>query len=414
MATGEDFAVAMTSGGAFLARIWDPRTKTWLDRSTLVSLDPAARYALEATGDYFALASWQESSRRVSLEILHRDRATLDFARAKLQRSTLDGVEWDEDSTPGSFWALGPQYAVTTYLTEITDDQVTYKVEIQQWGSTFESRVQVDRTYRVPAETRLPFSQSVANGSVVGNAEHLFRYNGVRWVEGTLPAPGGGELDVRFVYGSDAAIASGPGGSALMLYEPFRSQWSLKSQTQSSSAGLAPTAAGDYFSVDQRVLFRDAEGQLAPVMEIPATAEPTSPANRAPGFFAYEDTGNVFVAPLVNGGVSADGPLRIANRKIAVGDDLFGQPGTQLVGATAFLAWSGQSFDRPDRLTLHHYVGRRVEGTLEARLIHTLEIDGGFPSPWRSVDGATTNATCYFYDTDQVTVTPDGKVTEFA
>ncbi|MEO1087354.1 MAG: hypothetical protein AAFY88_24215, partial [Acidobacteriota bacterium] len=307
VATGEDFMVAVTSGGTFLARVWDPRAKAWIDRSTVVNLDPVAHFALEATNDYFALASWQESSRRVSLEVLFRDRTTLEFERAKLQRSVLDGVEWNRDSTPTNFWALGPQYAVSTFAVEVTEEEVTYKCEIQQWGTTFESRVVVDRTYRVPSETKLPYSQSVAAGSVVGNAEHLFRFNGVRWVEGALPVPGGGTEDVRFVYGDDVGIVSGPGGSALMLYDPFRGQWALKQQNQSTGVGIAPSAAGNYFSVDQQVLFRDSAGALVPVLELPSTTVPTSLGNRAPEFFAYEDTDNVFVAPLVNGGVAPDG-----------------------------------------------------------------------------------------------------------
>ncbi|MEM6793145.1 MAG: RHS repeat-associated core domain-containing protein [Acidobacteriota bacterium] len=412
--TGRDFAVAVASGGVFRARVWDPRSKTWLDRSSLVNLAPQASYALEASGDYFALASWQESSRRVALEIYSRDRMTLEFERASLQRSTLDSVEWDEETTPSNFWSLGAQYAVTTYMTARTEEEITYKVEIQQWGTTFESRVAVDRTYRVPAETRLPFSQSVAAGGVVGNAEHLYRYTGTRWIEAALPVPGDGEEDVRFVYGDDVAIVSSPAGSALMLYDPFRSQWTLRRQAQSTGAGLAPTAAGDYFSVDQQVLYRTSGGDLEAVMNLPATAVPTSLANRAPEFLAYEDTGNVFVAALSNGGAAAASPLRIANRKIAVSTDLLSQPGTLLVGGAAFFTWTGESFDRPARLTLHHYVHRKVEGRLTARPIHTLEVDDGVPDLYGSENGSRRNATSYYYDTERVTVTPDGKITEFA
>src|SRR5262249_15957484 len=155
-------------------QVWDPRGKTWVDRGNSIHIDPHASYALAATSDYFALASYQAS--RADLQIYYFNSADIEFQRANLQVDSIQPVLWQDDSTPDTFWSLGLDFATMTYITSANDTESTYKIQVQQWNDRFDARITLDETYTVPRDTKLPFAQSVASGSVVGNVGHLFRF----------------------------------------------------------------------------------------------------------------------------------------------------------------------------------------------------------------------------------------------
>jgi RHS repeat-associated protein len=408
--TGSKFAVAVISGGNFFCKVWEPRSKTWVDRSQILNLSPSADFALAATEDHFSLASYQSNSKRVSLNSFYLENTSRAFKPINLMISTLNNVQWDEDSTPARFWSLGSDYLVMTYVTGGTEQRIDYKVQIQQWGNTFDARLVLDKSYSVEAETKLPFAQSVASGAVVGNVGNLFRFNGVRWIEGSLPFSSEQQESPKFVYGSDAAVVSSTLGSAIALYDPYRSQWSVVKQTSGSGAGIVPTISGDFISKDKELFYRDSNNQLQLVDNLDQNMVAQSLSNRAPKFVCYQDGSfNTHVIPLANGLADTTAATSLLNQKIYVEGEQ--TSGTMLVGPSALLTYEGQVFDRASKLTLRQYANKKTEGSLTFYPIVSLSIDDGLVDTW----GSSTNAnTRYYYDSNTVTVTPDGNIPGYA
>lgn len=409
VAAGQEFVVTLASGGHLRARVWDPVAKAWQDRLPL-NVDRNASYALAAGRDYFALASFQRGTRRVILDLQRFDDENLRFQPMDLQVKALNGVLWDESSTPEQFWSTGADYAVMTYATRSEGERLDYKVVIQQWGEDLTARVGLDKSYSVTTAEDLAFLRSVAGEAVVGNVENLFRFDGVRWVEGKLPLPPPGAQPRRFVYGSDVAIVSGTGGAALAAFDPFNGTWSVVRRTTADNLGIAPTAGGDFVSMGRSVLYRNPNGEFVEIFTLPSLMVSESMTNRAPAFLAYQDTGNsTNIVPLANGKADGAAAIRLANERIVTS----GRSGTALVGPSAFMTFTGQSFDRPVKLTLHHYLDEQVTGPVVRSPVSSLRIDDGMPSPWDG-GGASDVGVRYSYDCDHVSVSPDGSTVEFA
>ncbi|MGB7922609.1 MAG: RHS repeat-associated core domain-containing protein [Pyrinomonadaceae bacterium] len=411
VATGERFMVAAASGGAFLARAWNPSSRKWVDLSSIVRLRPGDRYALEATADYFAVASWQPSNRNCDLQLYYFDPARITFTEARLDEKTLFGVDW-QDWTPDTFWSLGPDYAVMTYIIGSTETKINYAVKIQQWSAEFVARLVVNKSYWVDSDTKLPYGQSVASGSVVGNVGNLFRFDGARWAEMELPVEADETAEPMLIYGADAAIVSSSKGNALALFNPFKMSWQLVHERRGAQSGIRPTAEGNYLSVNRDLFYRDSTGALRLLMSFDPGINPKSLVNRAPWFIAYEDSsGNTHIFPLENGQIDKAGEIILRNQRIYV--DAQGMPGTSLVGPASLLTYRG-SFDNPSALTLYQFVNRSVEGQVKSYPVTSLSIDDGYPDSWGGLWESSVGSTAYYYDCANVTVSPDGSVAEYA
>ena len=414
-ATGDQFFVACSSGGNILAKVWDPRTKEWIDRSNSLRIDSNAQYALAATADYFALANHPHNSSQVSMRIYYLNDADNTFQQASLQISNLTDVAWQPDSTPNLFWALGPDYAVMTYIIGGTDSEIRYSVKIQQWDESFSGRLKVDETYTIDSETKLPYAQSVASGSEVGNLGHLFRFDGVEWQSSELTLRTS-DSEPAFIYGNDAAILSGEFDAQLALFDAFRLRWSTIRTTTPSREGIVPTINGNYLSIDREIYYRDNTNQNrlgTPIYTLPSNVEPKSLINSAPYFIAYEDNnGNTHILPLENGQVNAAAEIVLSNESIYVDSQ---GAGSRLVGPSSFVTYRGR-FDSPSSMTLYQYVDQTIDGQTESFVISELIMDDGYPVVWQDEQEITKTGrrVAYYYDCENVTVTPDGKVTGFA
>jgi RHS repeat-associated protein len=411
LATGTDFAVALSSGPNLMAKVWDERTSRWIDEAGAFAVPSNASYALAASADYVALASADAAARRVRLQIWYRVRQGTGFSAAQIDQSTLSDVDWQSDSTPLNFWSLGSCFASMTYVNGGDDHTIRYTVKVLQWNDSFYVRTVLDQSLTIDADTKLPYAQSVVSGSVLGNVEHLFRYDGQTWQLGTLPAPNTGGESPRFVYGSDVAVVSGKDDAAIALFNPYQPNWEAAVRIPISQLGITPTANGDYVSVDRQVYYRDPANALQPVYVLDSNMVAQSLVNRAPYFIAYEDqSGNTHVLPLCNGAVDAAAEVVLANERIHVPD---GGQGTSLVGPSALMTYQG-SFDSPSALKLYQFVQRDIHGQIDCYPVEALRIDDGYPDKWDGVWTAASKCSRFYYDCDNVTVTPDGTVTEFA
>ena len=83
------------------------------------------------------------------------------------------------------------------------------------------------------------------------------------------------------------------------------------------------------------------------------------------------------------------------------------------MGPAALMTYTG-NFDRPGQLRLYRFVYRGITGSLSCFPVTALAIDDGYPDNWGGSWGRWAKTTRYYFDTDNVTVSPDGSVTEFA
>jgi RHS repeat-associated protein len=407
VATGAQFMMALTSPGRFYVKVWDKRTKTWTDKTNSIAVPSNAKYALQANNNYLVLASYKSSNRNQADLVQYYLDETGNFIQATLAVSSVSPVEWLDDSTPDTFWALGNDFFVTTYITGSGNDKIDYKIQIQQWNQEFQASLVVNESKQIADDTDFPFAQSVVSGSVVGNLESLYRYDGLDWDTGTLPIPTSNSDVPLLIYGSDTAMVTSNSSNQINQYNPYNLSWG---QTlNGSSSDINPTISYDYFSLGRNVYYRNSFGQLEVVYNLPSDVLGKSLNNRAPLFFSWQDTaGNTFILPVKNGTV-AKNPFKLANQKIYSGET---DSGTSLVGVSSFITYQG-SFSNPSKFTIYQFINDEIEGEIDAYVVSKLSIDDGYPVTWGD-DAIEKSNTHYSYDCENVTISIDGNVTEFA
>ncbi len=411
LATGTDFALALASGANLMAKVWDDRTGAWVNASGAFNVAANRDYALAASADYVALATVDTAGQRASLQMWYRDREGTSFKAAKLDNSNLTQVDWQPDSSPQTFWSLGGSFASMTYLNGGDDRTIHYTLKVLQWDDAFDVKTVLDKAFTIDADTQLPYAQCIVSGSVLGNATNLFRFDGQAWQASTLPALGNGNEPPRFVYGNDLAIVSGQSVAAFSAFNPYQPKWNGSVNIPTSQLGIAPTSNGNYVSVDRQVYHRDTANVLQPIYLLDSNLNPASLVNRAPYFIAYEDqSGNTHVLPLANGQVLASEEIVLKNERIHVPGD---GAGRSLVGPCSLMTYQG-TFDKPTAMKLYKFVKRAIEGQLATYPLQALRIDDGYADNWGGVWAGASKCSRFYYDCDNVTVSPDGNVTEFA
>ncbi len=402
--TGDEFMMALSSPGVFYVKVWDKRTRTWLDKTNSISVPTNAKYALASNNNYLVLASYKSGSTSLVQYYLNE---TGDFSQATLAVNTISKMDWLDESTPDTFFAPGNDFFVTTYITGGFDDEIHYKVQIQQWNEKFQSSVVVDDAKQIAVDTDFPFLQSIVSGSVVGNLESLYRFDGLEWNRGALSIPSSNSDVPMLLYGSDAALVVSDSVNQINQYDPYSLSW--KRTLNVASSAIVPTISYDYFSLGRQIYYRDRYGELQLIYTLPQNILGKSLCNRGPYFFAWEDaSGNTYVLLLKNGQV-ADGPIKLGNQRIYTDATA---PGTDLVGPRSFITYTGD-FLNPSKFTIYQFVNDRIEGPMMSYVVNKLTINNGYPLTWNDVD-IRDHTTQYCYDCNHVTISGDGSVTEFA
>ena len=403
LVSGNSFVVACASGGEKRCKVWDVPSGSWMDRSSEFSIDAGGKYALAAFNNYFALSTYDSSDDNCSLDIYYLDETSGKFVAAEISGDTVSSVEWQDNSTAKTFWSLGVDYAVATYITNSGQENIDYGVRIYQWDASFNAHVAVDESYTVSAGTDLPFSYSIARGSIVGNAENLFRFDGVEWETGTLNVPSGGDTAPQFAYGSGMAVVADGSSNSVVCYSPYSNGW--ETPTSPTTTGEArPTVSNNFLTIGNSLYYRASEGDLTDVGTLGSDIDADAIFNAAPLFIAYQDSdGNAHIVPLRNGGIdSLTGTTTLDGEKIYVDDQ--GQPGTTLVGSQALVTYRGDDFDSASNLTLYWVINGAVKGSLYDFPVAKLAIN----------DGYQTKSTLYKYDTRNTIIGPNAIVTEYA
>jgi RHS repeat-associated protein len=405
MAVGRDFVVVHgPTHKQLLFEQWDGFTRTW-KRSTLPT-EGGQQVALGAI-DNLCLAAFS-TSETLKFQIYYTDASRT--WRPGGSQTLRTPVDWTLTS-PQTFWQMGASFAAATFATGVQDEHLAYQLVLLSWREDYS--IQALTVYRKSQalDIQNPALSCVLTGqALVGNAQDLYRFNGVNWNELTALQPRAGS-EYRYTYGSDIVFATrrhdGRDSCTSFVYDPYQLQWrqgpiSQAEHTAAPDAPIVPpTLSGDYATVNTQVYFRDARNQWHAIYRLPDGVDLRTLQNNAPEYIAYELSGNQLtrVTFLKDGQVI--GPaVSLSGERIFTGTH---SPGQVLTGPSCFLTFSTPEFDNARALFLYRVVDHGLAANQAARVLTNLVIDSGYH----------TVATEYRYDVQTARYDPGGDVVQF-
>lgn len=398
LAVGSDFVVFCASGGTKLGRyVWDQQSKSWNNRSLTVS---KGNYVLAAYGNYFTIGIYSASSESCELLLYYQDEIYKQWTRKDI--GIISPVEADQKGNPYLNWCLGNSFATATFI-EKFGNNIDYEVRVYQWDAEFNITSPLKNPYSLPQDTKEPFYYSIATGSLLANAGHLWRYNGSDWIASKLNISGG-DGETKFAYGSDLAIASSLNSSDVKAYDPYRDRWTTPDMQGSwSKDEYHPTISGNLVTVGNAIFHRNNQGQLNKDRQsIPSGIKPDSIINRAPSYIACEtDDGQTQVFFLKNGKVvNTD---FVSGRIYVDNESSKRKSGTMLAGFNAFVTYKGDDFDKASHLNLYYVANESIKDKIIDFPVVKVTINDGYQE----------SQTSYDYDTGKVVISSQGIVTQY-
>lgn len=406
VAVGRNFAaVADAAAGQLKIVAWNQELNQWTERA--FSTARANQVALAAGPNCCVGAYYTTGSQSLQCAMYYADAE----GRWTYGDSYTETVPMDwEVTTPQSLLSMGSSFVAVTFIKAVdtTAQKATYGVRILPWSESFQFGQVYKGDYQQGLTINNPIAYSVVQQSVVGNGQHLFRFDGARWQPCAAADPVAGRT-YTYAHGSDVAVSAvkdsaGSVAYSLFDYSPYDNAWhGPKPAGEPVAAGdglAAPTVSGDYRTTGRTVYYRTPTLAWEPIHTMPQSANLETVQNRAPSYLAYQDTGNTatYVLLIQNGSVSP--AQELAGARIVV--DQAG-PGEILAGPNAFVTYRGNSFAQAAALSLYRVVNASISQYQTDRSVVQLEIS----------DGYGVQETRFQYDYDTATYDPYGLVTQF-
>lgn len=396
IAAGSNFIVYCASGGTNLGRyVWNQKSKSWDDKSITIN---SGNYVLNAYGNYFTLGIYDATAKSCDLLLYYFDSIYRQWYLEEI--ATVSSVEADTNGNPYLNLSLGSNFAAVTFIKSFGSN-IGYEVRVYQWNDDFNIAQKLSNSYSVTQDTQNPFYYSITSESLIGNVQHLWRYNGSEWQKSSLSITEGEAT--KFAYGSDLAIASNSTSSNLKIYDPYRDQFKNPDITGSwSNNNYQPTISGSFITVGNAIFYENIEDHLIKDRQsLPSTGiNPSSIINRAPNYIACETTnGETQIFLLKNGKVVKIESL--SEERIYV--DNATNSGTMLAGFSAFVTYKGDNFDRASNLILYYISNAEYEGHVTDFPVTKVTINDGYQESYTSYD----------YDTSNVVISALGTITEY-
>lgn len=356
VAAGVGFVVLAVNDVAEVLRyVWDPRSLAW-QRSALAQ-DGGGQYSVVASGSLALIARLDPVTGISQLQLIALESGLAAWRLLRLE-SFAPSPHAD---APMPTFVLSETFAGVIFITRVDEErkQFDYEVRLYRWDRFLQNPVFDRQVYRdLPTNSETPYLLGAAAGSLVGNAQNLFRFNGTTWVAARL-----GDFSMQespqFAYGRDLAVVTSGVDTAVMSYRPELDAFERTLELRYALGPRQPTVAGNYLTIGNRIYYRQPNGGLRYLRDLPADAEQI--ANDGDRFIAYGyPDGRSFVLLLKNGEAA---PLAETLVGRAFVPDT-GAPGTVLFGPTAFATYVGPSFDAAEEIHLHRSLHGRVSGPI--------------------------------------------------
>jgi len=402
---GRDFvAVTDAAGRRLLIVSWDPVSGGWTEQE--FSGLGADRLSLAVTADACVLGCYDTPAGMLRLAMHHRDRSGR-WVRSDVIDEPAQ-IDWNLTS-PASMLGAGDTFAAAAFVSRLDDEEVRYGMLLVTWDADYKFGQVVRHSGSQPLDLLNPIGVAGIADAVVGNAQHLFRFDGRSWNQEQLLQPTPGSR-YGYAYGSDVAVAvvAAEGGTVSYRrasYDPYAGAWRTAAVPVADPVAALPSVSGDVLVTGREVLRRSPELRWEPLLTVPRTAAADTIANRAPSYLAWQDTvepGTTVTTRLVT--FDADGLPQPAHpldgESFHVPDARLGQ---MLAGPDTCVTYHGASLDAAPSLRLHRIVDARVDTELQARAVRRARVEGGYETALVTVD----------YDTDTATYDPYGLVAQY-
>ncbi len=405
LALGRDFVVVhSTRSKQLIFEQWDGFAKEW-KRSTLLT-EGGQQIALGAVDNLCLAAFYTPNNLKFQIYYSDENRSWQPGGSQSL-RTTVD---WTLTS-PHTFWQVSASFAAATFATGVQSGQLSYQLAILSWRENY--TIQDLKVYSKAQVVDLQnpvLSSTLTDQALVGNAQNLYRYNGVTWNEVSALQPRAG-AEYRYTYGSDIVLTTeqrnGNEYYTSFVYDPYQLQWRQGPMADSrrvaapGASVITPTLSGDYATINTQVYFRDARNQWTAIHRLPTSLDLRTLQNNAPNYIAYELSGNQTTQiAFFKDGRSSGQPASLPGERIFTGSF---EPGKALAGPSCFMTFTVPDFDRAQRLFLYRVVDHSIAASQAARVLSRLVIDSGYH----------TVPTEYRYDMDTARYDASGDVVQF-
>ncbi len=186
----------------------------------------------------------------------------------------------------------GDTFAAASFVSGVDEvtAEVRYGMRLVTWDAGYRFGPVVRTDDRQPLGLANPIGATGISGSVVGNAQHLFRFDGRRWQTAPLVEPDVGR-SYGYAYGADVAVAVIRSDQGTVSYrrgsfDPYSGQWLPAADLPVSGAeqeAASASVSGDVLIAGYEVLRRSPTLSWEPLFTLPCTADPDTIANRAAG-----------------------------------------------------------------------------------------------------------------------------------
>ncbi|GIG88105.1 RHS repeat domain-containing protein [Plantactinospora endophytica] len=409
-------------GRDFVA-VTDPASRTLL----VVDHDPVAgwvahrfgtlgadRLALAATADACLLGCYDSAGKVLRLALQHRD-GRGGWRRSDVLDEPLE-VDW-RFTTPAGLLGTGDTFAAASFVSRVDEQNSTveYGFRLVTWGRDFTFGPVLRHDDSQPLDLANPIGAVGISGSTVGNAQHLFRYDGRQWHRTELLEPVTGNR-YSYAYGTDVAVAAisdddGTVRYRRISYDPYLGEWGralgvdLADPADPPHPAPQPSVSGDVLVTGAEVLRRTPTLGWEPLLTLPNAADQHTVANRAPNYLVWQDAGPD--GPLAGSHLvtfDADGTPRPA--RVLDGESCHlpePKAGQVLAGPEVCVTYRGPSLDDTHALRLHRIIDGQVDTELRDRAVRRAAVDDGY-----SVIPVTVE-----YDTGTATFDPYGRVAQY-
>jgi RHS repeat-associated protein len=372
LTAGNDFAVLHLGGEPLVHRFWwNPLTAAWTT-STQSRGPSQAKLAVAARGEYYAIAWYDQGSKRAECQIFHLD--VTGAWKASLLGTASDQFDWNSRYAT-DLLALGDSFAVLTYTLAGSPQR---RLRLLRWKADF--------SFAGENTLNGQYDRSAIAGSLVGNGPLLLRFNGDRWLDYAF-APSTGT--VQYAYGEDLAIRSVVEGSttrnSVVVYQAATSTWSPLSAAQDAQVELAsapwpPSSSGQLTTAGSAVRWREPNGTLRTIGALPVVGAVGSLHNVGPSHLIYQNDPSDRPAAATTVRVVRNGEIGetvvIAGQRIAIEDSRFAM--CQMAGPRVFVTYPAAfPFATTPQLRLHRIIERSLNEHLVVPVVAGVAIDSG-------------------------------------
>ncbi|MCW2479355.1 RHS repeat domain-containing protein [Candidatus Symbiopectobacterium sp. NZEC135] len=403
LCVGDNF-VAMQAPRSTQLRVqqWDGLSRRWVEN--LINTERYDKVALCGINNICLAAYYDTPRQSLTIRSFYGDQQRL-WQPADQQQFNVT-IDWSI-TTESSFWSIAPDYAIATYIKEVSGDVAKYDFMMVQWRKNYQFLPANVFSYEQDKALGNPVGYSVSTETVFGNGAHIFRFSGQTWNANMALTPAAGS-DYRYAYGADLTIAVAKTGNTEFIssrvFDPYLRQWSdgpIAFSGGATDVPEAPSISGSVCIVKNRVYGKDANNDWQLIHSLPDAVDTVTIQNRSPFYIAYQlrNDNSTWVLFLADGAIVGE-PTMLLNEKIYVPN---GSAFTNLAGGEAFITYKSETFARADELLLHRVINQSVTDLQVSRSVSRAVVDTGFQSV----------ASLYQYDLETATYDPRGLVAQF-